>query len=178
MPIIVIIGPSGAGKSSLVDHYLASQPQAILHKTLTTRPIRDSNDSSHKFVAEHEFDRLEKSDGFLYATNVYGYRYGLPPLPDDADDTIFLMLRQQFVKTFQAKYPDARVIQIEAPIKTLIERLSQRGDTARLDEQSLAQEITVGRSISDVIITTDKSFEDSYLEFETACDKAATKSSR
>lgn len=166
MPIIAIIGPSGAGKSTLVDMYLAEHPDAILHKSVTTRPIRGRDDTSHTFVTDVEFDALEQQGKLLQSVSAYGYRYALPKLPKDITKTIFVLIRAEFVPPFLKLYPAARIVQIEAPLDVLARRLAERGDTTRIDTTALLAETELGRRNADAIISTTSSPAMSYTEFK------------
>lgn len=169
MPIIAVIGPSGAGKSTLVDMYIAKHPNAILHKTVTTRPRRNANDNSHTFVTDAEFDALEREGKLIYSAPAYGFRYAMPLLPDDTNKTILVLLRIPFVAEFLKLYPYTRVLQIEACIDTLAARLAVRGDHDRIDNIALQKEIERGRIEAHTTIINNKTFDTSYSQFEDAC---------
>ena len=171
MPIIVIIGPSGAGKSTLVDMYTRRHQDAALHKSATTRAQRNEYDNSHVFMTDEEFDQAQQEGKFIQAVEIYGHHYGLPTLPDDTSNTLLLLLRAQYVTIFKQYYPDCHVIQIEAPVPVLTQRLVARGDSDRADKTELALEMTVGQGLADTIISTDAPLDQSFQEFEDACTK-------
>jgi guanylate kinase len=153
MPIIALIGPSGAGKSTLVDYYLKQHPDARLHKSITTRPVRGDSDTSHRFVSDEEFDRLAAAGELIKPVEAFGYRYAITKIPE-YDGITFVLLRYQFVEEFKRFYPKAMVIQLEAPVEFLLERITSRGDTARADARVMHAEITAGRKIADNILDT------------------------
>lgn len=174
MPIIAVIGPSGAGKSTLVDMYLAEHSDAILHKSVTTRPMRDASDTSHTFVTDAEFDALHREGKLIQPVSAYGYRYALPLLPNDAGKTIFVLIRAPFVAQFLAHYPNAHVVQVEAPIDVLATRLAARGDAARIDEAALQQEIDAGKEVATAVVSGAGSLSDSYAAFCSIVDSRSS----
>lgn len=173
MPIIALIGPSGAGKSTLVDRYVSEHSDALFHKSVTTRPVRSRDDTSHRFLTEEEFDAAEREGTLLQPIEAYGYRYALPLLPDDKGQVIIVMIRQQFVYGFVQLYPHARIIHIEASVDILVQRLTERGDASRIDAAALASELQLGRHKSHATISTDEPFASSYAQFVAACQLPA-----
>ena len=164
MPIIALIGPSGAGKSTLVDYYIQHHPDARLHKSITTRPMRGDNDTSHRFVTDAEFDKLATAGELIKPVEAFGYRYAITKIPE-YDGITFVLLRHQFVEEFKRFYPHAKVIQIEAPVEILLERITNRGDKMRAKADELLNETTKGREKADCIIDTDTDIENVYNEF-------------
>ena len=164
MPIIALIGPSGAGKSTLVDYYVQHHPDARLHKSITTRPMRGDDDTSHRFVSDAEFDKLAAAGELIKPVEAFGYRYAITKIPD-YDGITFVLLRYQFVEEFKRFYPDTKVIQIEAPVEILLERITNRGDKMRAKADELLNEATKGREKADCIIDTNTDIENVYNEF-------------
>lgn len=159
-PPLIIIGPSGAGKSTLV-HRLLDETGSQLVRTVTTRPARGDDDLSHTFVDESTFFGMKERDEFLGSDTVFGHHYGLPKLPE-TDQSVVVLLRAPFVGTFRSQYPEALVVQIEAPVPTLLERLEVRGDINRADPAILEAEIMAGRQLADAVILTEISANQSF----------------
>jgi len=164
MPIIALIGPSGAGKSTLVDYYIKQHPDARLHKSITTRPIRGDGDTSHRFVSEEEFDRLAAAGELIKPVEAFGYRYAITKIPD-YDGITFVLLRYQFIEEFKRFYPDAKVIQIEVPVDVLLKRITARGDSSRADAEVMQAEIIAGRNVADYTIDSAQDFASTYAGF-------------
>lgn len=164
MPIIALIGPSGAGKSTLVEYYIQHHPDARLHKSVTTRPIRGDGDTSHRFVTDEEFDELAANSELIKPVEAFGYRYAITKIPEYSGVT-FVLLRHQFVEKFKRFYPDATIIQVEAPVETLIDRLTLRGENTRANGSELEAEIIAGRKIADYIINTRQNLDATYTHF-------------
>lgn len=169
MPIIIVIGPSGAGKSTLVDLYTQRHADAVLHKSATTRAQRNEYDNSHIFMSDDEFTQAQAHGQFIQSVEIYGHHYGLPTLPENTSNVLLLLLRAQYVTIFKQYYPDCHVVQFEAPLPVLTERLIARGDADRIDEVEISLEVTVGRTVADTIINTDKPLDESFKEFEQTC---------
>lgn len=153
---IVLIGPSGAGKSTLAS-LIARDEGLELCKTYTTRPQRSISDTSHVFVSEAEFRRLESLDRFLGTLSIFGYRYGLPYLPDDM--RCLVLLRIPAVEEFRRHYPNCKIVEIDAPIKVLKSRLEDRSDTDRFNADLISKEVRAGRQIADIVIDTSTNVE-------------------
>jgi len=168
MPIIALIGPSGAGKSTLVDYYIKQHPDARLHKSITTRPVRGDSDTSHRFVSDEEFDRLAAAGELIKPVEAFGYRYAITKIPD-YDGITFVLLRYQFVEEFKLFYPEAKVIQVEAPVGMLLERSTSRGGARSENTDMLQAEISAGRKLAKSLVKTHGDFFNTYKEFEDLC---------
>lgn len=144
----MVIGPSGAGKSTLTTAFVAAHPQYELIRTQTTRPRRLGEADTHLFVDEATFAATD----YLGTLDIFGARYGLPPF--DSRLKPIVLLRVFALDQFRAIFPDARVLQVEAPVEQLVVRLRARGDTDRADVVSLQREIDLGRADADAVVDT------------------------
>lgn len=169
MPIIALIGPSGAGKSTLVDYYIQHHPDARLHKSITTRPMRGADDTSHRFVTDAEFDKLAAAGELIKPVEAFGYRYAITKIPE-YDGITFVLLRYQFIEEFKQFYPDVHVIQVEASVKTLLQRISSRRDISRENKENLISEMLSGRTIRNYTIDTDQSLDNTLGMLEELCN--------
>jgi len=143
--VIVLIGPSGAGKST-VANTLQYTYGFHLEKTITTRPQRDTFDTDHTFVSEETFQSMLDAKAFFGILEVFGHRYGLPKF--NPEKPTILLLRAPAIKEFLTGFPDAYIIQIDAPIGILEARLVARGSLDRTDSKTLEQEIILGKSFA------------------------------
>jgi len=159
---LVVIGPSGAGKSTLVLGLAGRRADIQFVPTWTTRPRRDGESDGHVFVDEQTFD----TGTFLGTVEVFGARYGLPEFTPQARP---LLLLRVFVlnMAFQV-FPNARVIQVEAPIDVLSQRLRQRGSVERIDGQALSAEIEAGRRVAHAVVVSDGALDETMRRFEQA----------
>jgi ribose 1,5-bisphosphokinase len=156
----VVIGPSGAGKTTLARAFASAFADRFeLVLTHTTRARRPGEGDTHVFVTDAEFDGAD----YLGTLDIFGARYGLPPLPRPR--VALVVLRAAALDQFTALFPDARIIQVEAPPEILAERLRARGDPERASQADLRQEIAAGRTAADGIVRTDQPFERSLAEF-------------
>ena len=169
MPIIALIGPSGAGKSTLVDYYIQHHPDARLHKSITTRPMRGDDDTSHRFVTDAEFDELAAAGELIKPVEAFGYRYAITKIPE-YDGITFVLLRYQFVEEFKQFCPEAKVIQIEAPVDILLKRIASRGDMVRANANDLQTDITLGKAIAQYQINTNEVIHKTLIQFEALCN--------
>jgi guanylate kinase len=146
----VLIGPSGAGKSTLAAQFAAAHPDFRLALTHTTRPRRPGEDGSHVFVPPERF----RATSYLGTLEIFGASYGLPPLP--AEGIPLVLLRLAALEQFMPLFPDAQVVQVEAPVEVLMERLRRRGDQERADRAALSAEIRQGRGAASGVVRTDQ----------------------
>jgi guanylate kinase len=154
-----VIGPSGAGKSTLAGAFVASHPSFQLVLTHTTRPPRPGEAGTHVFVSDQDFDRTP----YLGSLSLFGARYGLPPIADPASTVV--LLRLAALDQLAGLFPDARIIQVEAPADILVQRLCQRGDPQRADRRALRQETLAGRAAAQAVVRTDQPFDQALTDF-------------
>lgn len=147
---VVFIGPSGSGKSTLAKLLVEATPLTLV-RTYTTRPHRKEDDDSHVFVTSEEFDSLEKAGTFIGTIDIFGHTYGLPRLPATPS---LLLLRAPVIPAFRAQYPDCLVIEIDASLDVLRERLEKRGSYDRMDDMMLTKEMEAGRKLADLHVDT------------------------
>lgn len=148
---VVIIGPSGAGKSSIVkllcDHY-----GFHLIKTVTTRPQRDAFDTDHEFITPEIFKSMQENNEFFGILEVFGAQYGLPKF-NPSDKTV-LLLRAPAIPEFLTRFSTALIIEIDAPLPVLKQRLNQRGTLERFEPDTLSKEIALGTSLAHITYDT------------------------
>ncbi len=143
--VVVLIGPSGAGKSNVVK-VLCEQHGFTLVKTVTTRPQRDKFDTDHQFISTEQFQALQEAKAFFGVLNVFDAQYGLPKF-NPTEKTV-LNLRAPVVQEFLTKFPDAFVVEIDAPLEILQKRLAERGTEERFEPEKINKEIQLGRQLA------------------------------
>ena len=153
---LVIIGPSGAGKSTVANELRRSFGFPVI-RTVTTRLPRSEDDTDHLFVTPSEFKSMEVAHQFLGTLQIFGQSYGLPFLPDQ--DKNLVLLRAITLKQFLESYPYAYIVQLEAPIDILVDRLKERGSEERADEVALQKEIEAGRSFAHLVLDSTDTIE-------------------
>lgn len=130
----MFIGPSASGKSS-VARALHRGGVIAVTPSWTTRPRRRDEargSIEHRFVTEHEFDRLEGAGFFLATVEMFGlpYRYGLPAVEAAADGAVpAIMVRARLLPLVAHHFPDRVVYQVEDSADRAAERLAARGLT-------------------------------------------------
>ena len=155
---IVLIGPSGSGKSTLVKRLIEKNPSLVWIKTYTTRSKRSDEDDSHEFISEAAFQDLKDKNVFIGTLNAFDAQYGLPSLPEAS--RCILLLRAPVIKLFKETYPKSIVIEVDAPLHILKQRLSDRRSIDRIDDESLLQEIKLGSTLADAHVDTSQSIDD------------------
>lgn len=144
-PVVVLIGPSGAGKSSVAKE-LCDMHGFHLVKTVTTRPQRDEYDTDQTFVSQESFDHMVASKAFFGTIDAFGYTYGLPRF--NPESPTVLLLRAPAIPEFLTKFSDAYIVEIDAPLNVLEERLVRRGSAERFEPEMITKEISVGRKLA------------------------------
>lgn len=147
MPL-VIIGPSGAGKSS-VAKLLCERHGYTLVKTVTTRPQRDAFDTDHEFISPETFETMRRGGEFFGILEVFGAQYGLPRF--NPTERVVLLLRAPALPEFLTRFPEACIVEIDAPLDVLKKRLSRRTTENRFNPEFLEKEIAAGRSMARII---------------------------
>lgn len=153
MSLVVLIGPSGAGKST-VANILTTKYGFHIQKTVTTRPKRGEQDIDHIFVNEETYHEMAAAKMFFGTIHSFGHDYGLPKF-DPADRTV-LLLRAATIAELRTRFPDAIVIEIDAPTEVLVSRLIVRDSLNRIDTESIEQEIKLGRSLATTTYNSSK----------------------
>lgn len=130
-PVLVIIGPSGSGKSTAVRR-LHDQNLIEITPTWTTRPARPNEIEEgveHKFVAENEFNVLQKLGFFVMVRQLFDlpFYYGLPEIKKPESEKIpLVMLRANLVASFSELYSKHVIYQIEDSYERIERRLLER----------------------------------------------------
>ena len=158
LPPLVLIGPSSVGKSTLAQMLEMAGGYELL-RSYTTRPRRTGeDDTTHLFVSDTEFDRLEAAGAFIGSTELFGHRYGLPRQLPEGQRPIIL-LRAPLVPLCRQFFPDCLVVQLSAPVATLIQRLAERSDHERAYSDNLAAELAAGEPLAQLVVDTTEPIE-------------------
>ena len=118
------------GKGSIAGAVAARVPRLWLSRSWTSRPRRaaEAPDAYH-FVDRPTFMDRAEAGGFIEWAEVFGHLYGTPdPEPPPGHD-ILLEIDVQGAGQVRARHPEAVVVLVEAPSRTIQEeRLRRRGD--------------------------------------------------
>ncbi len=159
---LVLIGPSGGGKSTLARE-LADRGLVTIVPTWTTRPRRadevgePAGDVNHRFVGPDAFDAAARAGTFLGTAELFGHRYGLPPLTTTRRAAV--VVRAGVVAALRrANGPDLLVVQVEAPPERIRATLAARGTSTSEHRARLGaayEEIVAGRVLADHVVVND-----------------------
>ncbi len=133
--LLILSAPSGAGKTTLARYLLASEKDARLSVSTTTRAPRgqEVEGRDYHFVDEAEFQRMVERGEFLEWARVHGFRYGTSrtvverALREPGSLTIF-DIDVQGGSAIKAQFPQAVTVFILPPSLAELEvRLRGRG---------------------------------------------------
>lgn len=174
--VLAIIGPSGSGKSSVVK-VLADKGIVDITPTWTTRlPRPDENNycPEHKFVSEEDFDKMDKSGGFLGVVRMFGlsFRYGLPRIMIPPSGKVpLVMLRAGLISLFAKHYSNFKIYQIEDSLKRVEERVYLRkklGENLGSRLAGYEEEIVLGRRLAHRIFNNSSTIDKLVKQIEIA----------
>lgn len=124
----LIVSPSGSGKDTVANK-LCKDYGLTKVKSYTTRPKRNdlAEDMSHTFVTDDKFDTLENVVAY---TEYNGYRYCCTQ--DQIDKSDIYIIDVDGVNSLKKHYKGNKkfkVISLQTPTATRVERMRKRGDT-------------------------------------------------
>ena len=194
-PLFIITGPSGAGKSTVVDAILenvgarATRPgvrRTPLRKfiTCTPRPKRpgEKDGRDYHFMSRQEFEKDLKAGWFFEHAEVYGNLYGSSRRVMEkllkGKTPLIGVIDVQGAKTLKRIYPEAIVIFIDAPKKSLVERIKNRKpNPAELKRRiaKMEKEKKLKKSFDIAIMNPDGKLKETIEKVETTIAKHLTK---
>ncbi len=131
--LFVLSGPSGSGKTTLAKHIVNTLKNVDFAISYTTRKIREGekNGIDYKFISEHEFSEMVKSNQFAEWAEVHDNLYGTPVIEIDKvlnkGIDILLDIDVQGSSQIKKKYQNSvHIFLIPPDMKVLRERLGKR----------------------------------------------------
>ena len=130
--LFLVVGPSGAGKDTLLDgarEALRDHPSFIFARRLITRPA-DAGGEAHEAATPDEFAARRARGELLLWWQAHGLEYGLSrKLEDDlnADRNVLANVSRGVLLDAAERFPDATIIEIDAPPEVRAKRLAARG---------------------------------------------------
>jgi len=153
MKVLVFIGPSGSGKSTLIRELHLREIVEVM-PSWTTRPRREDEaggDIDHRFVTDGEFSKLHDDGYFLEAIEMFGFRYGLPPISSPRNGRIpAILVRAPLLDLVSKHFPNHVIYQIESSLEAVSQRMEARQIPRSEMEGRLsayADELALGRQI-------------------------------
>jgi len=145
--LVLVVGPSGAGKDTLIaagKAALADDARFVFPRRVVTRPAMAALED-HDSVSPEAFARDKAAGAFALDWEAHGLCYGLPArLVDDlaAGRVVVFNGSRAMVEAAQARFPDTRVLLIEATPEVRAQRLAGRGrESAAEVAARLAREV-------------------------------------
>lgn len=130
--LVLVVGPSGAGKDTLINGAraaLQSDPRFVFPRRVVTRPAIAALED-HDSVNEDEFAVRKANGAYALSWEAHGLSYGLPAsLIEDfeARRVVVVNASRAAIPAAKRKFPETRVVLIEAPPQVRAMRLSGRG---------------------------------------------------
>jgi ribose 1,5-bisphosphokinase len=136
--MVLVVGPSGAGKDTLMaalQSRLKGRIDVLFARRAITRQA-DPEAEDHDSLSRAEFDRLVAAGEAALSWEAHGLGYLIPATYDAiirTGGTIIANGSRRVLAQAEARYENAVVLLITAPIEILAERLAARGRETRED---------------------------------------------
>lgn len=136
--MVLVVGPSGAGKDTLMaalQERLVDRIDVLFARRAITRKA-DPEAEDHDTLTRADFDRVVAAGEAALSWEAHGLGYLLPVTCDDlirTGGTIIANGSRRVLAQAEAKYENAVVLLITAPVEVLAERLAARGRETRED---------------------------------------------
>lgn len=143
---IAVVGPSGAGKDTIIDgahKVLASKPRfRFVRRIITRKPLHENNDK----LSEQEFLRQRQQGRFCLDWFAHGIYYALPKSCVEevkAGRIVIANISRDTIKLAATLFDNLTVVEINAPIEILNQRLTARKREKAIDIQERLQRASV-----------------------------------
>lgn len=147
--LVIFSGPSGSGKGTVLKKYLASQEDARVSVSMTTRQPREGDiDGVHYYFVTREYFEKKIADGKMLEYAEYNHNmYGTPKEPVDEmlkeGKIVFLEIEVQGAEKIRKLYPDAVSIFLMPPSMSILEE-RLRGRQSE-DEETINHRLVIAR---------------------------------
>lgn len=140
--LFYVVGPSGSGKDSLLAYArsrLSSSPIVFARRYITRTAHRGAE--NHSVLNEAEFLQHLRRGGFALHWSSHGYMYGIGTEIDQwlaRGRDVVVNGSREYLAEARARYPDLKLVWIEASPALLRTRLAARG---REDDDSIERRL-------------------------------------
>ena len=147
--LVIFSGPSGSGKGTVLKKYLASQEDARVSVSMTTRQPREGDiDGVHYYFVTREYFEKKIADGKMLEYAEYNHNmYGTPKEPVDEmlreGKIVFLEIEVQGAEKIRKLYPNAVSIFLMPPSMSILEE-RLRGRQSE-DEETINHRLVIAR---------------------------------
>jgi ribose 1,5-bisphosphokinase len=130
--LVLVVGPSGAGKDTLINAArtaLAEEPLFVFPRRVVTREAVAALED-HDSVSPAEFARAAAAGEYALSWEAHGLSYGLPASLVENLRTgrvVVLNASRGVVGMATQKFPDTRLILVDAAAEVRAKRLASRG---------------------------------------------------
>ena len=135
---VFVCGASGAGKDSVMswaaDH-LSQQSGIVFARRMVTRNSHPGSD--HDAMTQQQFANLQSAQALAWHWKAHGFDYGIAlnyALCVERGDVVVVNGSREHAQSLQGR-ADVRLVQVDADVQTLEQRLHSRGRDAPHDVQ-------------------------------------------
>jgi ribose 1,5-bisphosphokinase len=157
--VVLVVGPSGAGKDTVlreVRNRLAGDARFVFPRRIVTREANAAED--HDTVTPAAFDAQLERGAFALHWQAHGLSYGIPASMDEAvrrGATVVFNASRGVVPVVRARYRNAAVVLIDAPLGIRAERLAARDRESSAEVAARLERVAAGFSAEDSDLVID-----------------------
>jgi ribose 1,5-bisphosphokinase len=155
--VVLVVGPSGAGKDAVLGEAarrLGSDPRFLFPKRVVTREANAAED--HDTLTPEAFAAGLRSGAFALHWQAHGLYYGIPAEVDAAARAgrrVVFNASRRIVPLARARYANAAVVLIDAPLQLRARRLATRDRERAADVDARLQRVVADFDAGDVDLT-------------------------
>ena len=159
--VVLVVGPSGAGKDAVLGEAarrLGSDPRFLFPKRVVTREANAAED--HDTLTPEAFAAELQRGAFALHWEAHGLSYGIPAEIDAAaraGRSVVFNASRRVVPVARARYANAAVVLIDAPLQLRARRLATRDRERAGDVDARLQRVVADFDAGDVDLAIDNS---------------------
>jgi ribose 1,5-bisphosphokinase len=159
--VVLVVGPSGAGKDAVLAEAarrVGDDPRFLFPKRVVTREPSAAED--HHTLTTAEFAAELRSGAFALHWEAHGLHYGIRAEIDAAaraGRSVVFNASRRIVPVARARYANAAVVLVDAPLQLRARRLATRDRERARDVEARLQRVVAEFDAGDVDLVIDNS---------------------